>query len=143
MEMYRVNFTGALSLIAQDFNISTESNPDYKPRRRENIPWVEIIFSRTSFEFEQKPFPDFGEPIDYWHQYGITIDILNEYHVKNIEWYSFISGKGRNVTRKAIPFYPIYLYDYNDDGEILRFYWPKSKTKANKWCGNTRFIYVF
>lgn len=144
MEYHGVNFMGALSLIAQDFNIAFENFKEFKPKKKwDDAPFVEIIFSRKEFNYETKPFPEFGEQIEFWEKYGIDINVLEEYHVKNVDWYSFINKKGINIFRRSIPFHPIFLYDYYNDGEALRFYWPKTTIKGNKWCGNTKFVDMF
>jgi hypothetical protein len=138
-KLYNVNFRGAIAIVASDFGLS-EDNLDFKPRqRRQHIPMVEITISRLKFEYEERPFPVFGEQIDFWEKYGITKDLLIEYDVHNITRLSYYNeAQKRIIERKARPFDPIFMYKYYEDEDVFRFYRPNTKFKGTKWVGNTR-----
>lgn len=140
MNKYRVSFTSAINFVANDFGIGEET--EFKPRYREQTPYVEIGVRKT-FTWTEKGYPDFGEQIDFWEKYGITLDILKEYEVKNIVDYSFFNDAGDKKVRKSVPFNPIYMFVHNEDGDAVRFYMPKTKLKPLKWCGNTMYFDVF
>lgn len=139
---FGVDFHGALAIIAQDFNILPDAFGELPPRRiMEPVHAVKAVEPRMQFEYRVKPYPEFGTTLDVWSAGGITLDILQEYDVKNIEWYSFIAENGRKIIRRAAPFDPIYAFEYGDD--VVRFYRPNTKNRALKWMGNTRYHDIF
>lgn len=137
-----VDFRGALGIIAQDFQLLNKTDVKvYRGKRRESIPYVEIVTSRLHFDYRAKPFPYFGQQIDFWAEGGITLEVLEEYNTRNVEWFTYINKNNRKIVHRAKLFDPIYAYEYGDG--VVRFYRPKAKDKRLKWAGNTRFCDIF
>lgn len=142
MKKEGVNFTGALNLITNAFNLGRERPIKRALKFRSSAPMIDIAV-RKRIVWQEKPFPEYGEQISFWEKYGITIDLLKEYNTYNVEWCKFLSNKLKPVTRTAKPFFPIYVYKYDDDPEVLRFYEPKQPKGALKFYGNTRMYDIF
>jgi hypothetical protein len=140
--MTGVTFPEVLKLIAGEFGLSEEISYNKSKPKTYSKP-ENNIFLRSEFWYEEKPFPEFGDQIWFWEKIGITKEFLDEYHVKNIKWYSYINSEGKKITVQSRVHDPIYLYDYENNGEALRFYQPNAWNKKNKFRGNIRFFDIF
>lgn len=139
MKRDNVSFTMAINIVAEMFGVNESSESVNIRRYNYDIQYVDIGI-RKKFTWEEKPFPEFGEQIDFWLKYGITKPILDEYKVRNISWYSYIANN-EVKKRESKPFNPIFLFNHNADAQ--RFYTPNTKIKALKWAGNTMAFDVF
>lgn len=142
MEKESVNFTGSLALIVNEFNLDRETVVKRVKKYKSKATYVDIAI-RKRFVWQAKEWPEFGEQIHFWEKYGITLELLKEYDTYNVEWCKFRSNNDKLVTRTARPFFPIYVYKYDDDPEVLRFYEPKETKGKMKFYGNTRSYDIF
>lgn len=113
MLKFGVNYADACKIIADDFQISfTGPIPKRKVMPVLTIPKIQ----HAEFEYKGKVFDS-----DYWNQFNITSDILNEYNVVQIEWVKGATWKG---AVESLPDNPIFCYKY-PSGRV-RFYRPKA-----------------
>src|SRR3990167_2668765 len=139
MKQNVMSFPQSIQFVSETLQV--ENPQETVIRKRTNIPYVQIGI-RKIFQWQEKPFPEFGEQIDFWLKYGITGNILDEYKVKNIQWYSYISNKGKKIFKEAMVFKPVYLFLHGQE-DALRFYMPHTKRKGEKWTGNTFSFDIF
>ena len=135
MHIHACNFKESLALIAKEFLLD-DSIPEKKKKYKSKAPHVNIGI-RKEFMWQERPFPEFGEQIEFWTKYGITRDILSEYDVRNINWYTFKGKAGQTLFKEARSFDPIFGYFHESKGPV-KFYRPNTIDKKwNKWSGNT------
>ena len=138
-----IPFNEACNFVAIQFGLSEDKEINTVTIKYNNEIFYNPFVIRKKFTWEEKPFPEFGEQIDFWERIGITKEFLDYFNVKNIKWFAFLNKDGKEIKINTKPFYPIYLYHYGDD--VVRFYCPKAKkeNKEIKFVGNTRDFDIF
>lgn len=124
-KLYRVDFKDALGIIERDFGI-------IQGEQSMRIPRLPII-KRTvkKFNWDEVPLDT-----KYWNEYGIGLDILEMFRVKQVVNVKLITKEEEMI----IPYqHPVYMYTY-DSGNV-RFYSPLS-TKY-KHIGNATTADIF
>lgn len=146
-ELHGIPFPDVINFIAAEFGLSEHAEYN-KLKKRPIEQFHNPIFIRKKFEWVEIPFPEFGEQIYYWERYGITKEFLDEYNVKNIQSFEFVSSKtNKLIKRERKAHHPIYLYHYDDGSNgldhVVRFYLPNEPKGDMRFVGNTRDTDIF
>lgn len=134
MKKFGCNYPEALNIISSDFNLSNRkinieprillSNDEFKiklntPREKSTITIVEQAWNIVDF--------------NYWNQFGITFDILDEYNVFSSKYVYLLKGNKR-YTFEYKKSNPIYSYRFTRDGAYsYKVYFPLHPDKKYKW----------
>lgn len=128
---YGCTFKEALRIIATDFNIS-KSNIGINPNLvigKETFNKVPVK-SKSIIDIvsQQWTITDY----DYWSQYGITLDLLNEYDVFSVK-HVFLHKYNKPTIFNYTKDNPIYAYRFvSDNRYAYKIYFPKADKKY-KW----------
>lgn len=134
MAKYGCIFPEAVNIVANDFNLRSNVtslnprvivandeiriNPVLTPRLKSNISIIEQPFTIVDYE--------------YWNQFGISLELLEEYNVFSAKTVYLIKGFKRTTfqyTKKN----PCYAYRFTRDGQYnYKIYWPLGE-KNFKW----------
>jgi hypothetical protein len=133
-KQYTLTFKEVLQKIAEDFNIQ----PDYVSlptfQKRKSSKSVESAISRIEkpkklLQVRNRKWK--ASDLDYWMQYGITIEILKEYNV-GVCSDVYLNGK---LFWEESPGNPIFYYFFPHSGN-LKIYRPLEINKDAKWLSN-------
>lgn len=105
MKLFNLSFPECLARINQDFNLALDSNVE------ESKPTRIVTVEKPSFEIKTKDFTT--EEINFWGNYGITIETLNNYNVKSLEFYSSVTKLGKPYQTKSSTDKFIFAYPNN------------------------------
>lgn len=135
MLMFRTDFSGAIRIIQEDFNLISGVRVPFKrksglydilqPKKEEK---------KTKFEWIEKEFS--LQELFYWDQFGISKDILIEYDVISVREVKEINWKSPIISTATCP---IFAYDYIS--EKIRFYRPLAFDK--RFFGNSNSDDIF
>lgn len=133
MNKYNCTYYEALNIIANDFRIK-EMKIDIDPKTlllndnfKDKIiaPKTKSIITITSQNFNITDY-------NYWNQFGINFDILNEYNVFSAKYVYLFKGDKR-YQMEYTKTNPCYAYRFTRDGEYTyKIYWPYAD-KHRKW----------
>ncbi len=129
---FNVNFHESLRIIANDFNIKnlkTNINP-------------KVIVSYDAINVPIKPkskasieiFPQNYNLNDYnyWNQFGIPLQLLEDYDVFSCKWV-YVHKNGNTIVSEYRKSNPIYAYRFTNDNKYsYKIYFPMAP-KKNKW----------
>lgn len=133
MAKFNCNYYEALSIIANDFNIrNIKINIDPSLVIGKEIKVEKpIIKVKSNITIVEQPFNLIDH--DYWGQFGISLDVLQEYNVFAAKYVYLLKGDKRHVfeyTKNN----PCYAYRFTRDGAYTyKIYWPLTKDKKFKW----------
>lgn len=134
----RSQFPEVLDLIIKDMGLHVRSPLAEQERKQSGEP-VRVApqrrFDREGaayreapaprpFSYEPKPYGD--KELAFWHQYGITSEVLTKYMVYNLKDFSSVSRAGKPYTIYATPREPIFGYVGDNNIKIYR---PNSKLR--------------
>lgn len=135
MRKFNCNYGEALNIISSDFNLSN-IKPNIEPR---------ILLSNDEFKLKLQNTPKIKSSItiveqswnitdfNYWNQFGITFDILEEYNVFSAK-YVYLHKGDRRYTFEYKKTNPIYAYRFTRDGQYsYKIYFPLHPDKKYKW----------
>lgn len=114
--LFHLEFTQAVNKLFEDFNL-TPVNQSFEMN---TSPW-----NRTA--------------LAYWREYGITEDVLDKYHVYNVENYRFTSKSGKQIAIDSDE--PIFTYRINSN--CFKVYQPFKPSFKFSWLGNKPKDYMF
>jgi len=134
MVKYQCNYYEALNIVAADFKISS-IEVDINPKillggdivRSILIPNIKIKSEITIIE-QPWTMVDY----DYWSQFGIGFDLLEEYNVFSAKYVYLTKGEKRTLLEYKKN-NPCYAYRFTNDGKYnYKIYWPLGEKKF-KW----------
>ena len=142
---FNLNYDEALLKIKNDFNLqglnntelnSTENNIKLFTEKIVEPTFVEKVRSTILIKQREWTIKD----VNYWSQYQIPTNLLEEYSVKSISHYWVINQKGeRMYTNNTIGF--SYDYYWNEGIFLRKLYFPLNN-KEFKWISNVDFTVV-
>ena len=98
---------------------------------------VEYIANKKSFRVYERPFTQ--KELAFWEQYGISLETLEQYHVKSLSCYESVSREGKPFKLTSSSEEPIFCYAHND---FVKIYRPNSKLRF-LYGGEKSEEYVF
>ena len=98
---------------------------------------VEYIANNKSFRVYERPFTQ--KELAFWEQYGISLETLEQYHVKSLSCYESVSREGKPFKLISSSEEPIFCYAHND---FVKIYRPNSKLRF-LYGGEKSEEYVF
>lgn len=134
MAKYGCDYPEAISIVANDFNIgSVKSNLNPRillgtepiarpisntPRPKSTISILEQPYTLVDYK--------------YWIQYGISLEMLDEFNVFSARFIYLVKGTNR-ITFEYNKANPCYAYRFTRDGHYsYKIYWPMGE-KGRKW----------
>lgn len=135
IEKFGCNYGEAIDIIANDFNIRKIDRQKNKELIHYDNSIIEESSEDTIIECTIKEFSK--EELDYWLKFGITLEILNKFHVYSIK-HVFINGK---LIKSSGSTYPIfgYYFGIKDSIHQWKIYCPFGQ-KGRKFLCNTRCL---
>lgn len=128
-QIYNCSFESALEHILDDLG-SNQAFTIEISRKSLKSP-LNRLKSKIPFKIKDRPFDNFD--LNFWSQFGITIDILSEYDVFALEYFAI----GDRIVKQHINESPFYAYKLVDNGEIYyKIYDPFTKDRDAKWRYN-------
>lgn len=132
---YNVNFYECLRIIANDFKIKNLSvNIDPKiiiPRESINVPVKPRVKSKIEIFPQNYNLRDYN----YWNQFKIPLQLLEDYDVFSCKWVYLIKGENKTVFEYSRS-NPIYAYRFTNSGKYsYKIYFPLAD-KKRKWLFN-------
>jgi len=135
MNKFNCTYYEALNIISNDFNLSSIktnieprlilTNDEFKtkiasiPKEKSTITIVEQPWGITDY--------------NYWNQFGITFDILDEYNVFSAK-YVYLNKGNRRLTFEYKKSNPCYAYRFTGEGRYsYKIYFPNHPDKKYKW----------
>lgn len=135
MNKFNCTYYEALNIISNDFNLSSIktnieprlilTNDEFKtkiasiPKEKSTITIVEQPWGITDY--------------NYWNQFGITFDILDEYNVFSAK-YVYLNKGSRRLTFEYKKSNPCYAYRFTGEGRYsYKIYFPNHPDKKYKW----------
>ncbi len=135
MNKFNCTYYEALNIISNDFNLSSIktnieprlilTNDEFKtkiasiPKEKSTITIVEQPWGITDY--------------NYWNQFGITFDILDEYNVFSAK-YVYLNKGSRRLTFEYKKSNPCYAYRFTGEGRYsYKIYFPNHSDKKYKW----------
>ena len=85
---------------------------------------VEYIVNKKPFRVYECPFTQ--KELAFWEQYGISLETLEQYHVKSLSCYESVSREGNPFKFISSFEEPIFCYAHND---FVKIYRPNSKLR--------------
>lgn len=136
MQMFSLNFDGALRKIDRDFGLGISTN--YKVGNYEKITskYEQPALKEKRAKFFQVKTKRFSkEELDWWAQYHITLDELKKFHVYSVKEYYI------DKIKIAIPNNEM-VFGYLYDNKYWKIYRPQCKEPENKWRTNCPIDFV-
>lgn len=138
MKKFNCTYYEALNIIANDFDIKKSvlsiepriitANDEFK-LKISNIPREKSTITITSQPWNKIDY-------EYWNQYGISLNLLDEYDVFAAKYVYLIKG-GRRTIFEYNKNNPCYAYRFEREGGYsYKIYFPMSKDKKFKWLFN-------
>ena len=106
-------------------------------RCTESMDKVEYIANKKSFRVYERPFTQ--KELAFWEQYEISLETLEQYHVKSLSCYESVSREGKPFKLISSSEEPIFCYAHND---FVKIYRPNSKLRF-LYGGEKSEEYVF
>ena len=135
MIKYGCTFYESLDIVANDFKISNKKitiSPNLiigkdsisiQPKIIKKVPSV-ITIMPQNWRLED---------YQYWNQYSINFDLLQEYNVIPSKYVYLTKGIKRHIFEYN-KYNPCYAYKFTYEGTTsYKIYWPLNKDKARKW----------
>lgn len=111
---------------------------DYAKRMEEKYKRME----KTSIESFTLKIREFNQSeLDYWMQYGITVEILNRFNVKGVESCTIVKKDGKSFSVFSSIFLPLFAYCF-DNGKGYKIYRPKAASRF-MYLGRLPNPYIF
>ena len=135
MQKFNLHYYEALNVVAADFSIR-KSTIDISPRviaandefklKMANIPKEKSLITIVS-----QPFTIFD--YNYWEQYKIPLEKLEEFDIFSAQYVYLIKGNKR-ITFEYKKDNPCYAYRFEREGTYsYKIYWPLNSNKKHKW----------
>lgn len=118
----------ACQLINKDFNLGLGGGIFKKDIASTKVDKVEYLKERKKISITKQDFTSID--LEYWGDYGISVDTLNKYNVFSCKCYS-VNGE---IRRCYVDNYPIYAYYFPRTGNY-KIYVPH-ENPFNKWATN-------
>lgn len=116
MKLFGLTFQEAMEKISADMNVSISAN---KYAAKSNPIKANVLNGgKGLWGIIHKPFTK--EEIEYWLQFGITVDILNRFHVQSVKSYSATSKSGKAYSVKNHSKMFIFSYKYGDGYKLYK-----------------------
>lgn len=137
------SFGKSLNIIQKTFKLSKNDNYQGVRVSGKDISSTEGVDTGTGEEFEAiaktRIIPTFRNwqkiDLDYWSQYGITLELLDRYNVRPCNRVHIIKKSGEHLLfAEHHKNNPIYCYKVQDTYKIYR---PLNPTKSGKWVQNS------
>jgi hypothetical protein len=141
---YNCDFIAAINLIAFRFGLSDDS-PLIRSKNWSRAPHVDI-YVRAEFDYEIAEFNRYGFSATYWRNYGVEIELLEEYDTKSVAKYEYVNANGKLIVQVPKIGDPIFVYEFpysKSKKSVVKLYRPHSELKAMKFRGNLRATDVF
>src|ERR1700751_632244 len=126
----------ALNIVASDFkikNLEIKINPKLLVSNDENILNQEVKLERFKPRIEIISQPWTSTDYNYWNQYKIPLELLNEYNVFSCK-YVYLYKKDKVSIFEYSKYNPIYADRFTNDGEYsYKIYKPLNEDKKYKW----------
>lgn len=138
MRKYNCNYYEALTIIATDFKIIQKNNITLNPKiitANDNIPIIHSV--STSYKKEKSRIEIISQPFNsvdanYWNQYEISLEKLEEFNVYSAKYVYIYKGDKRYIIEYKKN-NPIYAYRFERENQYsYKIYRPK-EDKKNKW----------
>jgi hypothetical protein len=135
MNKFNCTYYEALNIISNDFNLSSIktnieprlilTNDEFKTKIA-NIPKEKSIITIV-----EQPWSIID--YNYWNQFGITFDILDEFNVFSAK-YVYLNKGNRRLTFEYKKSNPCYAYRFTGEGRYsYKIYFPNHPDKKYKW----------
>ena len=117
-ELFTIDYSKAVFKIGQDYNKFITEKGEYSKSNIEPEPkyQVDIVKTRNWENYDKK----------FWLQFNIGEEMLNNYEVKPLEYYTMIKKKGDLVINKIKIKQPN-IYGYFSKSEVYKIYQPRNK----------------
>ena len=136
MSKYSCTFIESLNIISNDFNLSKSvitlepriitANDEFKAKNHINTPKEKSIINIIHQPWTIEDF-------NYWNQYKIPLDKLEEFDVFSAKYVYLIKGNKR-ITFNYSKINPCYAYRFETESSYsYKIYWPLSSNKRYKW----------
>lgn len=130
MELFKCNYYEALKIIANDFNIITDSSVI---KNKGKIIPKDFRIEEKEFSKIQVEIQDFTDlELKWWNRYGITLDILKKFNVYSCK-HVFLNEQIIAKSQQHCPIFGYYGKKYHGE-ELWRIYFPKRK--ESRFMGN-------
>lgn len=127
-EYFNITYSNALQRVCKDFELDCHAG-NYTPViSTKSVPTILSDRYKIKYSIIKKTFTSID--IDYWNQYGISINTLNFYNVYRVHKI-FMNGYLHRLSQDS---YPTYCY-YFPRTENMKLYSPFN-SKKDKWKNN-------
>lgn len=134
MTKYGRTYQEALNIIANDFGllkIRTKQKPLFLIGKEEDRNNKTVVSSKSLISIVPRNW-NLGD-YNYWNQYGITFDLLEEFDVTACK-YVYLHKGNKTIVFSNTPNNPIYAYRFTYEGMYsYKIYKPLEPNKKYKW----------
>ena len=133
MKKYSVNYGECLKIIINDFKlgvIKTNIDPNFLIGKLEIRVKQPILIQKAEIQIVSQSFNLVDH--SYWSQYGISLEMLEEYNVFSSR-FVYLNKNDKRTIFEYNKKNPMYAYRFTRDGKYYyKIYWPKGE-KGFKW----------